>query len=219
MLLLCTLLPLAGCVVLRRPADPAVDDSAGEPPPEIGLPAADGTPQDQGETEGDTSATEASEYDLLLADSAMLDRGGLAAIIALTYGWKPLPAGSSGSRARVIRDSGSHWAKLFIRLVVERRVMDLYQNHTFRPDDPVSRGDLADVCCRLLGGAAVAASGSEVAIPDLSPDHRLHHCVRHLVDLGLLERFPDDTVRINSAASGSEAQRLVSSIQHQGVVP
>ncbi len=157
-----------------------------------------------------------AEYRQLLSGAIPLDRGGLAAIISLEYGWGEGPGPTGGVRPLVIRDAASHWSQPYVRGVVDRGVMDLYQNHTFRPSTPVSRGDLAFAACRLLDrcGGAGAEGEEPVAIGDLNSDHRHYHCVCRLVSLGLLLRFPDTTVRINTPATGTDALELVSAM-HQ----
>ena len=152
------------------------------------------------------------EYHRLL-EGGLLTRGGLAAIIVLALGWDDFAGGTPGVRPRVIRDAGSHWAKPYIRAVVNREVMELYQNHTFRPEMPVTRGELAFAACRLLGQDEEGTTvGRTVVISDLSRDHRHFDCICRLVGLGLLERFPDNTVRINAEATGADALFLISSI-------
>ncbi len=157
-----------------------------------------------------------AEYRKVLDGSLPLDRGGLAAIIALESGWGEGASPPPGA-SRVIRDAGSHWAQPYIRAVVDRGVMELYQNHTFRPFVKVSRGDLGYAGCLLLqdrGGQP--ADGKTVVLSDLSRDHRHYDCINRLVGLGLLNRFSDNTVRINSPASGADALEMISKIGRLG---
>jgi tetratricopeptide (TPR) repeat protein len=154
------------------------------------------------------------EYRQLLAGRIPLDRGGLAAIIAMEYQWGSGETSGNVARQNVIRDAAPHWSQVYIRAVVDHGVMDLYQNHTFRPAGPVSRGDLAFAGCRLLqqfGDAGVQETETMV-FPDLSRDHRHHQCISQLVSLGLVNRFPDDTIRINTPATAADALELISAL-------
>jgi hypothetical protein len=152
------------------------------------------------------------EYRQLLDGTRPLDRGGLAAIIAMAWDWDQGDEASTG-RKLVIRDLGGHWAGRYIRMVVDRGVMSVYRDHTFRPDEPVNRGGLAHTACILLGPVAAEDSDQAPVISDLSRDHRHGACVRRLVGLGLLERYPDNTVRINDPAAGTEAVSLMAAIR------
>lgn len=156
-----------------------------------------------------------AEYRQLLAGSP-LDRGGLAAVIALEFDWDEDAAGAAGVRPRVIRDSGSHWAQPYIRAVVNREVMELFQNHTFRPELLVTRGELAFAACRLLGSDGEAAVVQEpVILSDMSRQHRHYDCVCRLVGLKLFRRYPDNTIRINAEATGADALSLVAEVHRR----
>jgi len=155
------------------------------------------------------------EYRELLAGERTLDRGGLAAIIALEWDWSSGAVASAG-RTKVIRDIDGHWAGPYIRLVVDRGVISPYPDHTFRPGEPVSRGDLAHIACGLLGPAdEETGPGENLPISDLSLDHRHADCVRRLVGLGLLKRYPDNTVRINDEATGIGAVSLLAAVHRR----
>jgi len=156
-----------------------------------------------------------AEYRRLLEGSP-LDRGGLAAIIALEFDWDVDAAGATGVRPKVIRDAGSHWAQPYIRAVVNRDVMELFQNHTFRPELPVTRGDLAFAACRLLRSDGEGTVVEEpVVISDMSQQHRHFDCVCLLVGLKLLRRYPDNTVRINADATGADALSLIADVHRR----
>lgn len=156
------------------------------------------------------------EYRKLLDGYLPLDRGGLAAVIALEGGWGDGPFQQTGT-PQVIRDAATHWAQPYIRAVVDHGVMDLFQDHTFRPTGQVSRGDLAYAACRLLQELGGQPADPEVVVlSDLSRDHRHYDCINRLVGLDLLERYSDNTVRINTPASGADALELVLKIRRLG---
>jgi tetratricopeptide (TPR) repeat protein len=153
------------------------------------------------------------QYGQALARSS-INRGELAAILAVELGWA---AGESppGGRVRVITDIAGNWAAAYIGAVAARGVMDVYQNHTFRPGETITRGDLADAACRLLsagafaGEAAAGARGGGSVPSDLPPEHRRYGCVRRLLELGLMTPYADGTFRISGPVSGEQARQLI----------
>ena len=56
-----------------------------------------------------------------------------------------------------LTDIGGHWAEKYIRAVVDMGIMMQFPDHTFRPDDPMRRVDLAVAVQNIL----VAATGEE----------------------------------------------------------
>jgi hypothetical protein len=60
-----------------------------------------------------------------------------------------------------VTDTRSHWASQWILAVAGARIMEVYSNHTFLPNAPVRRGELALVVSRLLD--VIAARRPELA--------------------------------------------------------
>jgi hypothetical protein len=50
----------------------------------------------------------------------------------------------------LITDTRSDWASSWINAVAAAGVMDVYENHTFAPSNPIRRSDLAQAVSRML---------------------------------------------------------------------
>jgi len=177
----------------------------------------EGEPQSVDFREGLSRAEERSrlealpgEYRLMLSGSRPLTRAGLATILATTCHWQGRQEPAGGGRPVIIRDIASHWSAEHVRAVVDRGAMEVYQNHTFRPDEAVDRGDLAFAVCRLLNETVPPASDPPgPVLTDISSHHRLYDCVTRLAGAGLLRASEGGRVRVNEAVGAAEALEVV----------
>jgi tetratricopeptide (TPR) repeat protein len=119
-------------------------------------------------------------------------RGDLAAALGIR-----VPGLLSRAPARatpVITDLRSAWARPWILGAVRAGVIEPYPNHTFQPDAPVLRADLAQAVARTLD--LLAAQGDRRALewrmatpefPDLPRDHPAYASAALAVGAGVLE--------------------------------
>lgn len=154
------------------------------------------------------------EYRSMLAGARPLNRAGLAAVLTTTCGWEGRQGMAGDRRPAVIRDIAAHWSADYVRAVVDRGVMDVFQNHTFRPEQAVNRGDLALAACRMLGGKTPPApERSSTVSTDIGRNHRLYDCVVRLAGAGLLHTGEDGVLRVNEPVGAAEALEVITAVQ------
>ncbi|MBN1504164.1 MAG: S-layer homology domain-containing protein [Candidatus Eisenbacteria bacterium] len=184
--------------------------------------------------------------------SAAISRGELAAILVVALesaerketssdsstapgveaGGSPLESPSDGERS--CRDCASRWYAQFVEKSMARGLMRTYPDTSFRPDDPVDKGLLANDLYLFLARSAPAkveavlvrpmealrAAGSGTGSPrvpgtgysDVFILSYLWRPVRVAVELGLLEPESDSAFGVDSPVSGSEAARMAENL-------
>ncbi|HSK09387.1 MAG TPA: tetratricopeptide repeat protein [Vicinamibacterales bacterium] len=111
-----------------------------------------------------------------IAQEPALTRGELAALIGVRLA--DLVEANQRRPALVLTDARGHWASGWMLGVARAGIMDPYPNHTFDPETPVRRLDLAQAVSRVLDLAAARRpalaqqwQGMRPAISDLPPGH------------------------------------------------
>ena len=108
-----------------------------------------------------------------IPDAPSITRGDLASLIGIRLRalLERAPA-----QAVLVTDARNHWASEWIMTAAGAGVMEPYENHTFQPQNPVVRSDLALAVARML---KVIASGQ----PDLLKQWQSR--VQKMVDVGV----------------------------------
>ena len=171
-------------------------------------------PADAEARQGERTAQEALDFQAQpeeyrqIASSARATRADLAALLAVKVGAvQRLPP----SDPRLAVDISGSWARESITAVVGRGVMEVYPNHTFKPQATVGRADLARALSRVLvrlgwrGGAGPAPA-------DMRPSHLDHDAVRRVVGAGLMELGPEGQFEPWSPVGGREATEVVEAL-------
>jgi tetratricopeptide (TPR) repeat protein len=82
-----------------------------------------------------------------IPESMSITRGELASLIGLRL---PDLVASAPAQPVLITDTRNDWASSWINAVAGAGVMDVYENHTFAPTNPIRRSDLAQAVSRML---------------------------------------------------------------------
>ncbi len=143
---------------------------------------------------------------------AAATRADLAALIGIRA-----PALLSGAPTvqEVVTDTSGHWAHAWIADVVRAGVIDPFPNHTFQPDAPLRRLDLATVAGRLMRLWAQsrpdvrAALAATPPIADVGARSQGYTAAAASVAAGVLGLRPGDRFEPNGGVSGAEAQHAV----------
>jgi len=148
----------------------------------------------------------------LLEEKQEITREDLAALLAIR-----LP--SLGERVDeplsgvIIVDIDDSWAQEYVRQVVEWGVMQVFQNHAFGAELPVSRQMFAEVAYRVLDLLDAADDSPRARLSDVSREHFFYDQIRIVVGQEVLSTGPRDTFGLLDRVSGEEAiaavQRLV----------
>jgi tetratricopeptide (TPR) repeat protein len=143
-----------------------------------------------------------------LASAPQMTRGDLAALagIRLEDLLRAAP-----STTVVTTDTAGHWAAPWIAQVVATGVMPAFDNHTFQPNAPLRRVDLAEAVSTLLqliartNPALQARLGARPAIADMSPSHLNYPAVAAAVSAGVLPLLDGGRFDTERLVSGAEA--------------
>lgn len=119
----------------------------------------------------------------------------------------------------VITDVRSTWARPWILTAVRAGVLDVYPNHTFQPDAPVRRTDLATAATRTLelllsqgDRRALEWQAAAPAFADLSPTHPAYAAAARSVGAGVLSA-PGGAFEPARLVTGQELLEAVSRLQ------
>jgi tetratricopeptide (TPR) repeat protein len=160
-----------------------------------------------------------------IESSQTVTRAQLAALLAVRL--EDLLTSSRRVNAVVITDTRGSWAAGYILTVARAGVMEVYANHTFQPDAPVRRGDLAQAASRVLELIAsrnpqVAATWRAAAkrtFPDVGPGHLRHAAVTLAVAAGVMGTLEDGSFGLTRPVTGAEAVAAVTKLQELGGRP
>jgi hypothetical protein len=141
----------------------------------------------------------------------------LAALIGIRL--EDLLAGAP-PRQVVITDVRDHWAAPWITQATEAGVLDPFPNHTFQPDAPVRRGDLATAVSRLVLLATrddesrrEAWTKARPKIVDMSQGHLNYADVAVAVASGVMPLLEGDRFGVTRPVSGAETVDVIGRVQ------
>ena len=144
-----------------------------------------------------------------IPEAPQITRGDLAALIGVRLG----PVLRQSRDAVVVTDLRSHWAGKWINDVVRAGVMQAYENHTFRPREPVERAELAATVARLLADVASQRMsewrGAGVRFSDMTTTHLAYQEASLAVASGVLNPAADESFQPSRRVTGAEAVQAV----------
>jgi hypothetical protein len=185
---------------------------------------------------GSVAVTRAELAAILVVALETAERGGTA------EGLRPAPGSTGGTNApEPALDGGSgsreyegRWYAPFVDKCLARGLLRPYPDGTFRPDDRVTKGLLANEVYGFLVRSAPAKTDAVLARPMEAPNpvsrgddsprvpgsgysdvfilSYLWRPVRVAVELGLLEPESDAVFGVDSVVSGGEASRMAESL-------
>jgi hypothetical protein len=142
-----------------------------------------------------------------LSDVRVLTRAGLAVLLMAKIPTEQL---SIETRLPIVVDVSDHWARKEVLSAVRLGLMTVFANHRFQPDQPVTRGEMAQVLARLVdvrGGVLVRHPVPQGLPADLPGDHLYSPAVVRVLEAGLMEL--DASGRFSVAAELSGIQGLM----------
>jgi tetratricopeptide (TPR) repeat protein len=159
-----------------------------------------------------------------IAAAPTVTRAQLAALFAVQL--EPLLATARTVNAIVITDARNHWASAFILAAARAGAMEVYPNHTFRPDDVVRRVDMARAVGRVL--ELVAKQNPPLAakwrsprrkFPDVSPAHLSYPAASLAVEAGVMATAQDGSFGLTRPVTGAEATASVARLAQLAGLP
>ncbi len=120
-----------------------------------------------------------------------------------------------------IPDIRNHWAMNYIKTVVELGIMDLYPDGTFKPDEPITRGNFAVYCTNLLAKVlndpklTTRFIGSTSPFPDVPSSHYAFNAVMVMTTRGIMKAKLDGTFGLTDPVSGADALMMLKTLKSQ----
>ncbi|MBN1353016.1 tetratricopeptide repeat protein [candidate division KSB1 bacterium] len=121
----------------------------------------------------------------------------------------------------VATDIDKHWAKNWILEILEARGMDPFPDHTFRPDEKITRANYAMVMQNILimatGDEALATKyiGQPSRFPDVNSSHYSYNAIALMVDRGVMKTNTlTGEFNLGGHISGADALLMIREFQN-----
>ncbi|MBN1154100.1 tetratricopeptide repeat protein [candidate division KSB1 bacterium] len=120
-------------------------------------------------------------------------------------------------------DIENHWAKSWIKDILEVQVPGLtpYPDHTFKPDEPITRANYAEVMQGIMvmvtGDESLATKyiGEASRFPDVRGSHFAYNAIALMVDRGIMNADKmTGEFRLNEKMSGADALLAIRDFQN-----
>ncbi|HPG40921.1 MAG TPA: S-layer homology domain-containing protein [bacterium] len=118
-------------------------------------------------------------------------------------------------------DVDTHWAKNWINDIVKAKGMDVFPDHTFRPDDKITRANYAQLIQNILIMAtsdetlATKYIGTQSRFPDVNPSHFAYNAICLTVDRGIMSADKmTGAFNMNTTVSGADALLIIRDFQN-----
>ena len=120
-----------------------------------------------------------------------------------------------------VTDIGDHWAKNWIEDVIKAGAVDAFPDHTFRPDEKISRVNYAmflqNILIVVTGDQTLATKyiGTSSRFPDLNPTHYAYNAICLAVDRGIMKANTiDGAFGVSKPVSGADALLIIREFQN-----
>lgn len=104
-------------------------------------------------------------------------------------------------------DTAGHWAEPQIIAATEAGLFKGFEDNTFRPEDAVTREEIAVLLARVLGAEEGARSG--LSFPDVAPERWSFQEITALAELGIVNGYEDGHFLPERAINRGEMAALV----------
>lgn len=128
---------------------------------------------------------------------------------------------SATTEMAAVTDIDKHWAKNWIKDIVEARGMEPFPDHTFRPDEKVTRAEYAGIMQNVLimatgdNGLATRYIGEASRFPDVNSNHFAYNAIALMVDRGIMKaQTLTGEFNLNGKMSGADALLSIRQFQN-----
>lgn len=159
-----------------------------------------------------------------IATREAITRGDLAILIwiglDLEEKIKASPELASVYQVQPISDIAGHPAKSYIVKVTAYGLMEVFPDHTFQPDDGVTRGELAATIDRIFKAfskplTVVPTPSSDTPFKDVSPENIYYQAVISVSQAGIMNGASDSEFGLDKPVSGSEAMEIITKVKER----
>jgi hypothetical protein len=118
-------------------------------------------------------------------------------------------------------DIEGHWAKNWIEDVIRAGAIDLFPDHTFHPDEKITRVNYAmfiqNILVAVTGDQALATKyiGTQSRFPDVNATHYSYNAICLAVDRGIMKADTiDGSFGMGETVSGADALLIIRDFQN-----
>ncbi|UCE06888.1 MAG: tetratricopeptide repeat protein [bacterium] len=120
-------------------------------------------------------------------------------------------------------DIADHWAKNWIKDIIKAQIpgLESYPDHTFRPDDSITRANYAQVMQGIMilvtGDESLATKyiGEQARFPDVPSTHFAYNAMALMVDRGIMKADKiTGAFKLNDPMSGADALLAIRDFQN-----
>ena len=104
-----------------------------------------------------------------------------------------------------VLDIGKHWAKEDIVYLMEKGVMEGYNDGTFKPDKDITRAEFLKMVNNVFG----FTEELDIEFSDVRKDSWFYEDIRKAVASGYIEGYEDGTMRPNRPITREEASKII----------
>jgi len=120
-----------------------------------------------------------------------------------------------------VTDVENHWAKNWIEDIVKARGMEVFPDHTFRPDELITRANYAMTMQTIMimatgdEGLATKYVGETSRFPDVNSSHFAYNAIALMVDRGIMHADKmTGAFNLNGNMSGADALLAIRDFQN-----
>jgi tetratricopeptide (TPR) repeat protein len=120
-----------------------------------------------------------------------------------------------------VTDVENHWAKNWIKDIVKLRGMDVFPDHTFRPDELITRANYAMTMQTIMimatgdEGLATKYIGETSRFPDVNGSHFAYNAIALMIDRGIMRADKmTGAFDLNGHMSGADALLAIRDFQN-----
>lgn len=118
------------------------------------------------------------------------------------------------NQSKTFSDTASHWGASTITKAVKLRIIDGYEDGTFRPNAAVTRAEFAALIVRAFG---LTASSGTTAFQDTSSNWAAGY-IDTLAAKGVVTGYPDGSFKPNASISRAEMATILSRVMNFSVL-
>jgi tetratricopeptide (TPR) repeat protein len=147
-----------------------------------------------------------------IVTSAQVTRGEIAALLMVDLMLEQQLR--TPDRVVIISDITTHWAKTHIIKVVQHGIMSLPPDRFFRPNEAITRGEMAfviDTLFRKLGQPL--PQGGQLAFSDVHPDNAYYDAIARVYSAGLMAAPTNTAFGTLDSLTGEEAIQIFEKIR------
>jgi hypothetical protein len=117
-------------------------------------------------------------------------------------------------------DIANHWAKNWVKEIVDIGGMEMYPDHTFHPDELLTRAEFAlllqNIFILVSGDPSLATRyfGETSHFPDVNSTHPAYNAIVLCVERGVLKANTDGSFGLTANVSGADALLTIRDLQN-----